>query len=79
LALSAELYEVRIPEELSQGISGDVDFIGSVSAANALGERLNSNERKSIGSKWRLYRVAPEEGWEFCRRTCQRRSKTGPP
>jgi hypothetical protein len=28
LTLWAELYEVRIPEELSQGISGDVDFIG---------------------------------------------------
>lgn len=61
LALWAELYEVSIPEELSQGISGDVDFIGSVSAANALGEKLNSRERTGIGSKWKLYRVAPED------------------
>ena len=57
LALWAELYGVSIPEELSQGISGDVDFIGSVSAASALGERLNCRER--MGSKWKLYRVTP--------------------
>lgn len=61
LALWAELYEVSIPEELSQGISGDVDFIGSAGAANALGEKLNSRERNSIGPKWKLYRVAPED------------------
>lgn len=59
LALWAELYGAAIPEELSQGISGDVDFIGSVKAASSLGERLNSREHNGVGSKWKLYRVAP--------------------
>ena len=61
LALWAEFYKVSIPEELSQCISSDVDLIGSVDAAKALGERLNKHQHNRSGPYWKLYRVSAED------------------
>jgi hypothetical protein len=52
LALWSQVYHVPPPTELSSGISADMDFIGSVSAAKALGKALNKN-----GGDWKLHEV----------------------
>lgn len=53
LALWSQIYHVPPPAELSSGISADVDFIGSVNAAKALGKALNRN-----GGNWKLHELA---------------------
>lgn len=52
LALWSQVYHVPPPTELSSGISADMDFIGSVSAAKALGRALNKS-----GGNWKLHEV----------------------
>lgn len=54
LALWSQIYHVLPPHELTGGISADIDFIGSVSAAKAVGQALNRN-----GASWTLHRVDP--------------------
>ena len=54
LALWSEIYHVLPPDELSGGISADIDFIGSVRAAKAVGRALNSS-----GGSWKLHEVEP--------------------
>ena len=54
LALWSQIYRVRPPNELSGGISADVDFIGSVSAAKIVGRALNR-----AGGSWKLHEVDP--------------------
>ncbi|MGH8261511.1 MAG: hypothetical protein ACREUG_17665, partial [Steroidobacteraceae bacterium] len=52
LALWSQVYHVLPPDELSGGISADIDFLGSVSAAKAVGRALNHR-----GGSWRLHEV----------------------
>lgn len=52
LALWSQVYHVPPPTELSSGISADMDFLGSVSAAKALGKALNRS-----GGNWKLHEV----------------------
>ncbi len=52
LALWSEVYHVLPPNELSGGISADIDFIGSVSAAKIVGQALNRS-----GGSWKLHEV----------------------
>lgn len=52
LALWSQVYHVPPPTELSSGISADMDFIGAVSAAKALGKALNRR-----GGRWKLHEV----------------------
>lgn len=54
LALWSQIYHVLPPNELSGGISADIDFIGSVSAAKTVGQALNRN-----GGGWKLHEVDP--------------------
>lgn len=54
LALWSQIYHVLPPNELSGGISADIDFIGSVSAAKTLGQALNKS-----GGSWKLHAVDP--------------------
>lgn len=54
LAIWSQVYHVPPPTELSSGISADIDFIGSVSAAKALGKALNKS-----GGNWKLHEVDP--------------------
>lgn len=54
LALWSQIYHVLPPNELSAGISADIDFIGSVSAAKAVGKALNRS-----GGSWKLHEVDP--------------------
>jgi hypothetical protein len=54
LAIWSEIYGVPPPAELSSGISADVDFIGSLSTARALGKALNKR-----GGNWKLHEVSP--------------------
>jgi hypothetical protein len=54
LALWSQIYHVLPPNELSGGISADIDFIGSVRAAKTVGRALN----RSSGS-WKLHQVDP--------------------
>ncbi|MGA7540073.1 MAG: hypothetical protein WBW93_15060 [Steroidobacteraceae bacterium] len=56
LALWSQIYHVRPPHELSGGISADIDFIGSVSAAKTLGRALNRS-----GGSWKLHEVDPDD------------------
>jgi hypothetical protein len=56
LALWSQVYRVPPPTELSSGISADMDFIGSVSAAKALGKALNKN-----GGDWKLHEVDADD------------------
>jgi hypothetical protein len=44
------------PNELSGGISADIDFIGSVSAAKTVGRALNRS-----GGSWKLHQVDPAD------------------
>lgn len=52
LALWSQVYNIPPPTELSSGISADMDFIGSVRAAKALGKALNKS-----GGNWKLHEV----------------------
>jgi hypothetical protein len=52
LALWSQVYHVPPPTELSSGISADMDFLGSVSAAKSLGKALNRS-----GGNWKLHEV----------------------
>jgi hypothetical protein len=54
LALWSQIYHVVPPHELSAGISADIDFIGSVRAAKAVGQALNRS-----GGRWKLHEVEP--------------------
>jgi len=54
LALWSQIYHVPPPDELSGGISADIDFIGSVSAAKTVGQALNRS-----GGSWKLHEVDP--------------------
>ena len=54
LAIWSQVYRVPPPSQLSRGISADIDFIGSISAAKALGKALNRS-----GGNWRLHEVDP--------------------
>ncbi len=54
LSIWSEIYGVPPPAELSSGISADVDFIGSLSTARALGKALNKR-----GGNWKLHEVTP--------------------
>jgi hypothetical protein len=54
LALWSQIYRVLPPNELSGGISSDIDFIGSVSAAKTVGRALNRG-----GGSWKLHEVDP--------------------
>ena len=54
LALWSEIYHLLPPNELSGGISADIDFIGSVSAAKGVGQALNRS-----GGRWKLHEVDP--------------------
>jgi hypothetical protein len=56
LALWSQVYELTTPTELSSGISADMDFIGSVRAAKALGRALNSG-----GGTWKLHQVDSDD------------------
>lgn len=54
LAFWSQIYHVLPPNELSGGISADIDFIGSVSAARTVGQALNRS-----GGSWKLHTVDP--------------------
>lgn len=54
LALWSQIYHVLPPNELSGGISADIDFIGPLSAAKAVGQALNRS-----GGSWKLHEVDP--------------------
>lgn len=54
LALWSLVYHVLPPDELSSGISADIDFLGSVSAARTVGQALNRS-----GGSWKLHLVEP--------------------
>jgi hypothetical protein len=54
LALWSQIYHVLPPNELSGGISADIDFIGSVSVAKTVGQALNRS-----GGGWKLHEVDP--------------------
>lgn len=54
LALWSQIYHVVPPHELSGGISADIDFIGSLSAAKTVGRALNRS-----GGSWKLHAVGP--------------------
>jgi len=54
LALWSQVYGVLPPNELSGGISTDIDFIGPISAAKAVGQALNR-----AGGSWKLHEVNP--------------------
>lgn len=54
LALWSQIYHVLPPDELSGGISADIDFIGSASAARTAGRALNRS-----GGSWKLHEVDP--------------------
>lgn len=54
LALWSQIYHVLPPNELSGGISADIDFIGPLSAAKAVGQALNRR-----GGSWKLHEVDP--------------------
>ncbi|MGB6450236.1 MAG: hypothetical protein WBE92_05750 [Steroidobacteraceae bacterium] len=54
LALWSQIYHVLPTNEPSGGISADIDFIGSVSAAKTVGEALNRS-----GGSWKLHPVEP--------------------
>ncbi|MGB6487411.1 MAG: hypothetical protein WBE91_11050 [Steroidobacteraceae bacterium] len=56
LALWSQIYQVLPPNELSGGISADIDFIGSVSAAKAVGQALNRG-----GGSWKLHEVDADD------------------
>jgi len=56
LALWSQIYHVLPPNELSGGISADIDFIGSVSAAKTVGQALNRS-----GGSWKLHQVDPAD------------------
>jgi hypothetical protein len=56
LALWSQVYHVAPPTELSSGISADIDFIGSVKAAKALGKALNKG-----GGNWKLHEVDSDD------------------
>lgn len=56
LAVWTQVYHVPLPRELSTGISADVDFIGSVSAARKMGKALNRS-----GGTWTLHQVDPDD------------------
>lgn len=56
LALWSQIYHVPPPNELSGGISADIDFIGSMSAAKTVGLALNRS-----GGSWKLHEVAPDD------------------
>jgi hypothetical protein len=56
LALWSQIYHVVPPNELSGGISADVDFIGSLSAAKTVGRALNRS-----GGSWKLHAVDPDD------------------
>jgi hypothetical protein len=57
LALWSQIYHVLPPNELSGGISADIDFIGPVSAAKTVGRALNTS-----GGSWKLHEVEPGDG-----------------
>lgn len=54
LAIWSTVYKVQPPAELAGGVSADMDFIGSVREAQALGKALNK-----AGGNWKLHEVAP--------------------
>jgi hypothetical protein len=56
LALWSQIYHVLPPNELSAGISADIDFVGSVRAAKAVGQALNRS-----GGNWKLHEVGPDD------------------
>ena len=56
LALWTQIYHILPPDELSAGISADIDFIGSVSAAKTVGQALNRS-----GGSWILHQVGPDD------------------
>lgn len=56
LALWSQIYHVQPPDELSGGISADVDFIGSAGAARTVGQALNRS-----GGDWKLHEVDPRD------------------
>lgn len=56
LALWSQIYHVLPPNELSAGISADIDFVGSGRTARAVGRALNRS-----GGNWQLHEVGPDD------------------
>lgn len=56
LALWSQIYGVPPPHELSGGISADIDFIGPVIAAKAVGRALNRR-----GGGWKLHEAGSDD------------------
>ena len=56
LALWSQIYHVSTPNDLSAGISADIDFVGSGRTAKAVGQALNR-----AGGNWKLHEVGPDD------------------